>query len=69
MINQIGNLDVIFLSIKKWLKMTWPNLLTSIRNRVKTDALIKSGHRANDADKHDVNDVSGHISGHFIFTF
>lgn len=38
--------------------------VNNIRNRVKTDALIKSGHRANDADKHDVNDVSGHISGH-----
>lgn len=30
--------------------------VNNIRNRVKTDALIKSGHRANDADKHDVND-------------
>lgn len=34
------------------------------RNMDKIDAVIKSGHRAKDTDKHDVNGVSGHASGH-----
>ena len=29
-----------------------------------TDDLFKSGHRAKCTDNHDVNGVSGHISGH-----
>ena len=33
-------------------------------NAGKFDAVIKSGHRDKDADKHDVNGVSGHSSGH-----
>lgn len=33
-------------------------------NAGKFDAVIKSGHRDKDADKHDVNGVSGHASGH-----
>lgn len=34
------------------------------RNVGKIDAEIKSGHRVKDADKLDVNGVSGHASGH-----
>jgi len=33
-------------------------------NAGKFDAVIKSGHRDKDADKHGVNGVSGHVSGH-----
>lgn len=34
------------------------------RDMGEIDAVIKSGHRAKYADKHDVNGVSGHASGH-----
>lgn len=34
------------------------------RNMVKIDDVIKSGHSDKDADKHDVNGVSGHASRH-----
>ncbi len=36
------------------------------RNMGKTDTIIKSGHSYKDADKHDVNGVSGHVSGQII---
>lgn len=32
----------------------------------KIDAVIKSRHRAKDTDIHDVNGVSGHVSGQII---
>jgi len=36
------------------------------RNMCEIDAVIKSGHIAKDADKLDVNGVSGHKSGQMI---
>jgi len=36
------------------------------RNMGKTDVVIKSGHRAKDADKLDVKGISGHVSGQII---
>lgn len=42
------------------------NAVSDGRNRDKIDVVIKSGHRAKDVDKLDVNGVSGHISGQVI---
>ncbi len=39
------------------------NSADSCRNIHKTNAVIISGHRTKYADKHDVNGVSGHVSG------
>jgi hypothetical protein len=40
------------------------NAANNGRNMGEIDAITKSGHSAKDVDKHGINDVSGHVSGH-----